>query len=94
MLRKRKGRSPDGAACGVIRENVVKHPDCAVRAAGRSPLLNAVELATEVGRNKPAPAGVSGKLTGPMPEMVASRPYSGLLQNLNSTVLSPLLHPG
>ena len=54
-----------------------------------APPANTVELATEVGRNKPAPAGVSGKLTGPMPETVASRPYSGLLQNLNSTVLAP-----
>ena len=53
---------------------------------------NVVELATEVGRNKPAPAGVSGKLTGPMPETVASRPYSGLLQNLNSTALTLTLH--
>jgi len=29
---------------------------------------NTVELATEVGRNKPAQAGVSGKLTGQMPQ--------------------------
>ena len=43
--------------------------------------------ATEVGRNKPAQAGVSGELTGQMPETVASRPYSGLRQILNSTVL-------
>jgi hypothetical protein len=34
--------------------------------------------ATEVGRNKPAQAGVSGELVGQMPETVASRPYSGL----------------
>ncbi len=32
----------------------------------------------EVGRNKPALAGVSGKPTGRMPETVAKRPYSGL----------------
>jgi formylglycine-generating enzyme required for sulfatase activity len=32
----------------------------------------------EVGRNKPAPAGVSGKTEGQMPETVAVRPYSGL----------------
>ncbi len=50
---------------------------------------NAVELATAVDRNKPAPAGVSGELAGRMPETVASRPYSGLLlhQILNSTTL-------
>ncbi len=47
---------------------------------------NAVELATEVGRNKPAPAGVSGKLTCPMPETVVTRPYSGLRMTLNSAV--------
>ncbi|MEI7868434.1 MAG: SUMF1/EgtB/PvdO family nonheme iron enzyme [Candidatus Methylumidiphilus sp.] len=40
---------------------------------------------TVVGRNKPAPAGVSGMTTGQKPETVASRPYSGLLQNDNST---------
>jgi len=48
---------------------------------------NTVGLPNEVGRNKPAQAGVSGKLTGQMPETVASRPYSGLRQILNSTVL-------
>ncbi len=32
----------------------------------------------EVGRNKPTPAGVSGKLSGQMPETVVARPYSGL----------------
>ena len=31
-----------------------------------------------VGRNKPALAGVSGTLTGRVPETVAARPYSGL----------------
>jgi len=36
---------------------------------------------TAVGRNKPAPAGVSGESTGPMPETVVTRPYSGLLQS-------------
>ncbi len=49
--------------------------------------LNAVELANEVGRNKPAQAGVSGKLADEMPETVASRPYSGLRQILTSTAL-------
>ena len=50
---------------------------------------------TEVGRNKPALAGVSGKPTGQTPETVVARPlrpcsgqaYSGLHQSLNSTVL-------
>ncbi len=51
---------------------------------------NAVELATEVGRNKPAQAGVSGKLVGQMPETVASRPYSGLRQILHATALPSL----
>ena len=51
--------------------------------------VNAVEFATEVGRNKPAQAGVSGELTGQMPETVALRPYSGLQQTLNSTALPP-----
>jgi len=49
--------------------------------------VNAVELATAVGRNKPAPAGVSGKLTGQMPETVGARPYSGLHPSLNSMAL-------
>ena len=35
-------------------------------------------FASEVGQNKTAPAGVSGGMTGHMPETVASRPYSGL----------------
>jgi len=48
---------------------------------------NAVELAAEVGRNKPAPAGVSGKMTGQVPETVVARPYSGLQPTLNSTAL-------
>ena len=34
--------------------------------------------AAEVGRNKPAPAGVSGKITSNAPETVVARPYSGL----------------
>ena len=46
---------------------------------------NAVELAAEVGRNKPAPSGVSGKPADRMPEMVAERPYSSLQPILNST---------
>ena len=53
----------------------------------------------EVGRNKPAPAGVSGELpdqmlagvsgelADQMPETVVGRPYSGLQPNLNATVL-------
>ncbi|MCX7110377.1 MAG: restriction endonuclease subunit S [Proteobacteria bacterium] len=48
---------------------------------------NAVELSAEVGRNKSAPADVSGKTTGQVPETVVARPYSGLQPNLNSTVL-------
>ncbi len=39
------------------------------------------EGVSAVGRNKPAPAGVSGELAGPMPETVAKRPYSGLPLN-------------
>ena len=35
-------------------------------------------LRQEVGRNKPAPAGVSGNATGQVPETVVARPYSGL----------------
>ncbi|MFZ4703553.1 MAG: hypothetical protein ACOYMG_26215, partial [Candidatus Methylumidiphilus sp.] len=50
---------------------------------------NAVELAAEVGRNKPAPAGVSGNPADRMPETVVARPYSGLQPNLNSTALPP-----
>jgi formylglycine-generating enzyme required for sulfatase activity len=53
--------------------------------------VNAIESAAEVGRNKPAPAGVSGKLADRMPETVAGRPYSGLQPNLNSTALNPSL---
>ena len=40
-----------------------------------------------VGRNKSALAGVSGELTGQMPETVVGRPYSGLHPILNSTTL-------
>ena len=36
------------------------------------------QLADEVGRNKPAPSGVSGDSVATMPETVAGRPYSGL----------------
>ena len=43
------------------------------------PSLNGEPVAA-VGRNKPAPAGVSGELTGRMPETVVARPYSGLPQ--------------
>ena len=49
---------------------------------------NAIEYATEVGRNKPAQAGVSGKLTGQMPETVTSQPYCGLQQTLKSPALA------
>ena len=48
---------------------------------------NAVELATAVDRNKYALEGVSGELTGRMPETVLARPYSGLRPILNSTAL-------
>ena len=44
----------------------------------------------EVGRNKPAPAGVSGKPTHRMPETVAQRPYSGLHPILNSPLWLPV----
>ena len=56
----------------------------------------AVELTAAIeGRNKPvlseverpALAGVSGKLTGRMPETVVARAYSGLPQTLDSTAL-------
>jgi len=46
---------------------------------------NSVDVATAVGRNKPAPAGVSGKPKAQMPETVVARPYSGLHLVLNST---------
>ena len=42
----------------------------------------------EVGRNKPALAGVSGKMAGQVPETVAARPYSGLQPTLDSTASS------
>jgi len=48
---------------------------------------NAVELAAAVGRNKSALVGVSGELTGRMPETVVARPYSGQHPTLNSTAL-------
>ncbi|MCX7111408.1 MAG: SUMF1/EgtB/PvdO family nonheme iron enzyme [Proteobacteria bacterium] len=48
---------------------------------------------TVVGRNKPAPAGVSGMIIGGMPETVAVRPYSGLLQNDNSTASNDANNP-
>ena len=38
MLRKREGRSPDGAACGEIRENVATNPDCAASGSIRATL--------------------------------------------------------
>ena len=53
------------------------------------PNPNAIELATAVGRNKSALAGVSGELTGRMPETVVARPYSGLHPTLDSTALNP-----
>ncbi|MFZ4701124.1 MAG: formylglycine-generating enzyme family protein, partial [Candidatus Methylumidiphilus sp.] len=48
---------------------------------------------TVVGRNKPVPAGVSGMIIGGMPETVAVRPYSGLLQNDNSTASNDANNP-
>ncbi|MCX7108916.1 MAG: SUMF1/EgtB/PvdO family nonheme iron enzyme [Proteobacteria bacterium] len=43
------------------------------------PFLEVVRQAPgDVGRNKPALAGVSGDMAGQMPETVAARPYSGL----------------
>jgi len=73
------GRQPF-AANGAIDES--RHGDADLRPNG-----NAVESATAVGRNKSAPAGVSGELTGRMPETVVARPYSGLRPILNSTAL-------
>jgi len=54
-----------------------------------SPTDNAVELATAVGRNKSAVAGVSGELTGQMPEKVVAQAYSGLHPTLHSSELNP-----
>ena len=67
-----------------------------------SPNGNAVDTRRTAGRIKPAPTGVSVKLTGRMPETVAARPlrlrsgqaYSGLYLNLNSTafrIVQPLI---
>ncbi|PZN73092.1 MAG: hypothetical protein DM484_23330 [Candidatus Methylumidiphilus alinenensis] len=53
------------------------------------PNPNVIELATAVGRNKSALAGVYGELTGRMPETVVARPYSGLHPTLDSTALNP-----
>jgi len=50
----------------------------------RKALLMGVDFSM-TGRNKPAPAGVSGKPKAQMPETVVARPYSGLRPNLNST---------
>jgi len=47
-------------------------------AANPTDTPNAIDTQQAVGRDKPAPAGVSGNLTGPMPETVVARPYSGL----------------
>ena len=52
------------------------------------PRGDAIELATPVGRNKPDPTGVSGKISDQMPETVAARPYSGLHPTLDSTALA------
>ncbi|MEI7866588.1 MAG: site-specific DNA-methyltransferase [Candidatus Methylumidiphilus sp.] len=54
--------------------------------------LDAILPSPEVGRNKPAPAGVSGKPTGQMPETVAARPYSGL--HLNTFIVRLKYHKG
>ena len=59
----------------------------AIEFTANPPEGNAVELATAVGRNKSAPADVSGELTGLMPETVVARPYSGLHSIPNSTAL-------
>ena len=71
--------------------------DDLTRSVGASSESNAVELASAVGRNESAPAGVSGELTGRMPETVVTRPYSGLHPTLNSTALgsepAPTLSP-
>jgi hypothetical protein len=53
-------------------------------------LPDSEELAHSVGRNKPAPVGVSGKLTGHMPETVAAVSYVGPTVNLYSTSLPQL----
>ena len=53
------------------------------------PNPNVIELATAVGRNKSALAGVYGELTGRIPETVVARPYSGLHPTLDSTALNP-----
>ena len=56
------------------------------------PNLNVEPVAAVEGRNKPAPADVSGELTGRMPETVVVRPYSGLLQPiLNGEPVAVLL---
>ena len=69
------GRQPF-AANGAIDES--RHRDAD---------LQPVELATAVGRNKSAPGGVSGEMTGRTPETVVARPYSGLRQISDSTAL-------
>jgi len=71
------------ADCQLAQSNAVEitPPPSGGRLGG-----NVVELAAEVGRNKPAPAGVSGNTTGQVPETVVARPYSGLQPTLNSTV--------
>ncbi len=48
------------------------------RVQGRESGQQAAGRPSNVGRNKPAPAGVSGKKVGQMPETVVARPYSGL----------------
>ena len=56
------------------------------------PNINVEPVAAVEGRNKPAPADVSGELTGRMPETVVVRPYSGLLQPiLNGEPVAVLL---
>ncbi|MEI7869191.1 MAG: SUMF1/EgtB/PvdO family nonheme iron enzyme [Candidatus Methylumidiphilus sp.] len=67
-----------------LAERIIKAVD---NQPGHLPLVEFVlqRLWEAVGRNKPAPAGVSGELSGQMPETVVARPYSGLPHKLNST---------
>jgi energy-coupling factor transporter ATP-binding protein EcfA2 len=80
-----------GFESGLV-ERIIKAVD---NQPGHLPLVEFVlqGLWEAVGRNKPASAGVSGELSGQMPETVVARPlrlrsgqaYSGLPQKLNST---------
>ncbi|MCX7110248.1 MAG: serine hydrolase [Proteobacteria bacterium] len=96
-------QSASASLFGLVKRTAVYNPEMGCRlvygdipnttvSTRPHPNPNAVEFAAEVGRNKPAPAGVSGKLTGQMPETVVARPYSGLRLSLNSTAL-PNFYP-